>query len=123
LYVHRLSHSADEERHYTELSLRMLEAVDVSTRVAVAKRLAHYPRPPLRVLQWLARDLPPVAAELRGHPLLQVPDSVPRGSGATASGSAIDPLGDKRARRPIDSIDAGTATELNELFFTATVAE
>ena len=23
LYVHRLSHSADEERHYTELALRM----------------------------------------------------------------------------------------------------
>jgi len=60
LYVHRLGHSADEERHYTELALRMLEAVDVPTRAAVAKRFAHYPRPPLRVLQWLARDLPVV---------------------------------------------------------------
>ena len=78
LYVHRLSHSADEERHYTELALRMLEAVDVPTRVAVAKRFAHYPWPPLRVLQWLARDLPVVAAELRSHPLLQAPGAVPR---------------------------------------------
>ena len=67
LYVHRLSHTPDEERHYTELALRLLEAVDVSTRVAVAKRFARYLSPPLRVLQWLTRDLPDVAAELRSH--------------------------------------------------------
>ncbi len=73
LYVHRLSHTPDEERHYTELALRMLEVVDVPTRIAAAKRFARYPSPPLRVLQWLARDLPDVAAELRSHPLLQPP--------------------------------------------------
>ena len=73
LYVHRLSHTPDEERHYTELALRMLEVVDVPTRIASAKRFARYPSPPLRVLQWLARDLPDVAAELRSHPLLQPP--------------------------------------------------
>ena len=55
LYVHRLSHTAAEERHYTELALRLLEAVDVQARVAVARRFARYPSPPLRVLQWLAR--------------------------------------------------------------------
>ena len=57
LYVQRLSHSADEERHYTELALRMLEAVDVPTRIAVAKRFAHYLKPPPLVLHRLARDL------------------------------------------------------------------
>src|SRR3984885_8456628 len=71
LYVHRLSHSADEERHYTELALRMLEAVDVPTRIAVAKRFARYLSPPLRVVQMLARDLPNVAAEIGAHPLLR----------------------------------------------------
>ena len=30
LYVQRLSHSADEERHYTELAMRMLERIDRS---------------------------------------------------------------------------------------------
>jgi hypothetical protein len=125
LYVHRLSHSADEERHYTELSLRMLEAVDVPTRVAVAKRFARYPKPPLRVLQWLARDLPMVATELRGHPLLQTPGGAPRRGGAAVTPTAIDPLSDdKRARESADTvIDAGTAMELNELFFTATPTE
>ena len=71
LYVHRLSHTPEEERHYTELALRLLEAVDVPTRVAVARRFAGYISPPLRVLQWLTRDLPEVRAQLRSHPLLQ----------------------------------------------------
>src|ERR1700742_4240530 len=71
LYVHRLSHTADETRHSTELALPLLEAVDVQTRVMTARRFAHYLSPPLRILQWLARDLPVVAAELRAHPLLQ----------------------------------------------------
>src|SRR5262245_52817894 len=125
LYVHRLSHSADEERHYTELSLRMLDAVDVPTRVAVAKRFAHYQRPPLRVLQWLARDLPMVAGELRGHPLLQAPGFTPRDSGAAAVGSAqIDRVGGGYPARQLgEAVDAAAATELNELFFTATTAE
>jgi hypothetical protein len=125
LYVHRLSHSADEERHYTELSLRMLEAVDVPTRVAVAKRFAHYQTPPLRVLQWLARDLPMVAGELRGHPLLQAPGFTPRDSGAAAVGSAeIDLVGGGRPARQLgEAVDAAAATELNELFFTATTTE
>jgi hypothetical protein len=125
LYVHRLSHSADEERHYTELALRMLDAVDVPTRVAVAKRFAHYQRPPLRVLQWLARDLPMVAGELRGHPLLRAPGFTPRDSGAAAVGSAqIDRVGGGHPARQLgEAVDAAAATELNELFFTATTAE
>jgi len=123
LYVHRLSHSADEERHYTELALRMLEAVDVPTRAAVAKRFAHYPRPPLRVLQWLARDLPAVVTELRSHPLLQAPGSTPRRSG-TASPAAVGPSGEQQQiQPPSEDIDAATASELNELFFTATATE
>jgi uncharacterized protein (DUF2336 family) len=124
LYVHRLSHSADEERHYTELALRMLEAVDVATRVAVAKRFAHYQRPPLRVLQRLARDLPVVAAELRSHPLLQAAGSTTTGGGAAAAPAPIDPADDESiVRKPANTIDAETAVELNELFFTADTTE
>jgi hypothetical protein len=132
LYVQRLSHSPEEERHYTELALRMLEAVDVATRVAVAKRFAHYPRPPLRVLQRLARDLPAVAGELRSHPLLQAPGvtqgvtqgAAPRGGGSAATPVTIDPASDDRpARQPADTLDVGTATELNELFFSADASE
>src|SRR5208282_885908 len=71
LYVQKLTHTPDEERHYTELALRLLDAVDVATRVAVAGRLARHFAPPLRVIQHLAADLPDVATSVRGHPVLQ----------------------------------------------------
>src|SRR5271168_3523362 len=74
LYVQKLTHNPDEERHYTELALRLLDAVDVATRAAVAGRLARHLSPPPRVIQRLAADLPDIAAPLRSHPLLQAAD-------------------------------------------------
>jgi hypothetical protein len=124
LYVHRLSHTAEEERHYTELALRLLEAVDTPTRVAVAKRFARYLSPPLRVLQWLARDLPEVATELRGHPLLQ-----PLARVVTAINPAAAPTGGNAPGREaslddsLPVIDVTKATQLNELFFAAASSE
>ena len=38
LYVQKLTHTADEERHYTELALRLLDGVDVPTRATIAAR-------------------------------------------------------------------------------------
>ncbi len=46
LYVQKLTHTPDEERHYTELALRLLDGVDVPTRAAVAARLAKHLSPP-----------------------------------------------------------------------------
>src|ERR1700691_2650762 len=73
LYVQKLTHTPDEERHYTELALRLLDGVDVPTRAAVAVRLAKHLSPPPRVIQYLVNDLPEIAAPLRGHALLQPP--------------------------------------------------
>jgi len=126
LYVHRLSHTPDEERHYTELALRLLEAVDVSTRVAVAKRFARYLSPPLRVLQWLARDLPDVAAELRAHALLQpAAGAVAAMPIPAAKPSAREPVPVEAEQRPelFRAIDVATAIELNERFFAANADE
>src|SRR5580698_1496218 len=53
LYVQKLTHTADEERHYTELAPRLLGGVDVATRAAVAARLAKHLSPPVRVIQYL----------------------------------------------------------------------
>jgi hypothetical protein len=126
LYVHRLSHTPDEERHYTELALRLLEDVDVPTRVAVARRFAGYLSPPLRVMQWLSGDLPEVAAQLRSHPLLQ--PSVPVDNAARQSAAmpvTVDDASDREAERANTSraIDLATAGELNELFFAANADE
>src|SRR6202167_5432243 len=76
LYVQKLTHRPDEEQHYTALALRLLSAVDVPTRVAVARRLSRHLSPPLRVIQQLAADMPEVAAVVRRHPLLQRRDEV-----------------------------------------------
>jgi hypothetical protein len=125
LYVHRLSHTPDEERHYTELALRMLEVVDVPTRIAAARRFARYPSPPLRVLQWLARDLPDVAAELRSHPLLQPPaPAVAAQQNIRATPNAAHRVrGGDQQRADRSAIDPTTARELNDLFFTASADE
>src|SRR6202045_566210 len=87
LYVQKLTHTAEEERHYTELALRLLDGVDVATRATVAGRLARHLAPPLRVMERLARDLPGVAEPVRAHPLLQ-PGGKPAASEVPASAAA-----------------------------------
>jgi uncharacterized protein (DUF2336 family) len=125
LYVQRVTHTVAEERHYTELALRLLDAVDVPTRIAVAKRFAGYVSPPLRVVQALARDLPKVAAEIGAHPLLQsrtaasAPPSTPRQKptmhDAANTSTPLVPASDK--------IDLVTAAKLSEAFFAAGALE
>jgi hypothetical protein len=129
LYVQKLAHTADEERHYTELALRLLDGVDVPTRASVAARLAKHLSPPLRVIQYLVNDLPDVAAPLRGHAALK-PTAQPA---APAPPVAIAPAIEHTAEpspqeEPIEhepvtdlraTMDATTATELNDIFLTA----
>lgn len=61
LYVQKPTHAAEEERHYVELALRLIDAVDVSTRATAARKLAAYPGAPLAVVRRLARDVIEVA--------------------------------------------------------------
>jgi hypothetical protein len=100
LYVQKPTHTADEERHYTELALRLLDAADISTRAAVAQRLAHYRSPPRRVVERLAADIPNLNGQRQ--PLLS--------SGSTMRN------GELTRDAPIT---VHIATALNELFFTA----
>lgn len=58
LYVQKPTHTPDEERHYTELVLRLLDAADIGTRTIVAQRLAHYRSAPRRVIERLAGKMP-----------------------------------------------------------------
>jgi hypothetical protein len=102
LYVQKPTHTPDEELHYTELALRLLDAVDIGTRRAVAESLAQYNSPPLPVIERLTRDLPDVASAVRSHPNRQKPEP---------------------AAEPRGLIHRGVAIELNELFFTANAHE
>lgn len=98
LYVQKPTHTADEERHYTELALRLLDAADISTRAAVAQRLAHYRSPPRRVVECLAGN-------------------IPDGQGQRPWPSRSTMLNGKLTREAPIAVHA--ATTLNELFFAA----
>jgi uncharacterized protein (DUF2336 family) len=67
LYVQKPTHTAEEERHYTELVLRLIDAVDQGARMAVAKKLATYPGAPPAVARRLARDVIEVAEPILRH--------------------------------------------------------
>ena len=102
LYVQKPTHTAEEERQYTELALGLLDTADIGSRIAVAQRLAQYGSAPARVVERLAGEI----KNSNGQPLWP--------SGSTARGSRI-------ARRPPIGIDV--AVELNELFFAANPEE
>jgi uncharacterized protein (DUF2336 family) len=140
LYVQKLTHTADEERHYTELALRLLDTVDVPTRTAVATRLARHLAPPRRILERLAGDLSGVAEPVRAHPLLraaakaeprQTPAVAPAAAAKAGAGEVRAPgeeaPGREAVARPPADLNAPigdtVASELNELFFAANAEE
>jgi hypothetical protein len=86
LYVQKRAHTLDEETHYTELVLRLLDAVEVGTRAAVAHKLATYPAAPRAVVLRLARDVIDVA-----DPVLRHSPCLP-GSELAAIGKECGPL-------------------------------
>jgi uncharacterized protein (DUF2336 family) len=67
LYVQKPAHTLDEDTHYTELVLRLLDAVDVATRAVVAHKLATYAAAPRAVMLRLARDVIDVADPVLRH--------------------------------------------------------
>ena len=54
LYVQKPVHGLEEETQYVELALGLIDAVDASTRAAVAARLSAYPAAPAAILSKLA---------------------------------------------------------------------
>lgn len=124
LYVQKLTHTPDENRHYTELALRLLETVDVPTRVAVATRLAHHLSPPRQVISKLATDTPEVAGALRVDRKSQSRTAAPPAQ-PTFSVARIANRPSERTRHIAapERISIEVAGELNELFFAATAEE
>jgi uncharacterized protein (DUF2336 family) len=146
LYVQKLTHTYEEKRHYTELALRLLDAVDIPTRLAVAGRLARHLSPPVRVIARLAADVPDVAALVRSHPVLQPKPAwnTPPAPAAPVPPAARGPEPIKSSEVPLplapplppkrsepehpaavapDTITLDVASELNEQFFAASADE
>ncbi len=149
LYVQKLTHTEEEERHYTELALRLLAAVDAATRTSVATKLARHLSPPIRVAQYLVNDLPAVAAPLRGHsvlrkattvalpkpqpvvapiaeiasPALSIEAEATAGAAAAFTDDPIERTSDGPQAETDRVVSPAIANELNSLFFTATEEE
>jgi hypothetical protein len=67
LYVQKPKHTEQEEQHFTELALRLIELVDTKTRAIIANKIAGYPTAPAAVRHRLLKELitikPPEPAE------------------------------------------------------------
>ena len=57
LYVQKQTHTEQEEQHFTELALRLIDLVDAKTRVVVANKIAGYPTAPAAVRHRLLKEL------------------------------------------------------------------
>jgi Uncharacterised protein conserved in bacteria (DUF2336) len=107
LYVQKPTHSRQEEQHYTELALRLIEAVDQATRRTVAARLATYRQAPPAVIERLKRNAAGAATpafDRTPAPGRHDAQTAPRGLGHPAAA-------------------AGRPDELSEAFFSASGAE
>ena len=110
LYVQTQAHSADEERQFVELTSRLIDEVDDTTRAAVRGRLAIYPAAPIAILRKLGLhpgglDQPTPTAELLPAELL-----LQRAAERTAGPSTAAPT---LSMQPKD------AAELCDMFFRA----
>jgi hypothetical protein len=66
-YLRTPVHSPDEERHYTELAMRLIDETDIATRAAVSVRLAPHACAPRPIMLQLARDVLEVAEPVLLH--------------------------------------------------------
>jgi hypothetical protein len=104
LYVQKAPHSAEEERQFVELAVRLIDAVDAVTRAEIAFLLANYPGAPADILDRLTANSPNDLNEI-GRPSLHAsPD-------ASLSSASTDPD------------DTADAVALTQRFFTASPKE
>lgn len=114
LYVQKPVHSIEEERHYIELAVRLIDQVDAATRSIVAARLVKYPRAPLQIADHLWR-----VRIQRGE---TEPEAV------LASAQAPSPAPTVPAPLPTPAaesagVEAPSAAELSDVFLSADAQE
>jgi hypothetical protein len=111
LYVQTPRHSGDEKRQFTELVLRLVDAVDDATRTAVRARLMLCPDTPAAVAARLG--LPAPAAD---NPLAESESPAATAPAAVMAAQIVSPRG-RLTMRPDD------AAEIAQLFAAAGASE
>src|SRR5665213_3123350 len=116
LYVQANAHSEDEARQFVELSSRLIDEVDDTTRAAVRARLAIYPGTPIQVMKKLGLKPAgpdqrlPLAREIPPPPVASPPP-------AKAPTEAQVRMASTLSMQPRD------AAEINDMFFGAGASE
>jgi hypothetical protein len=124
LYLQKDNHAAEDESYFTELALRLIEAVEVPVRLTLARRLATYPSAPPEVVRRLARDVIEVAEPiLRASSALTAGelDAIARDCGPRHA-AIVAERGQRASRSSatvIPSFGKPESSELCELFFGA----
>ncbi len=124
LYTQKAHHSQEEQRHYEELALRLIERVDTATRTTVAGILQGYGHAPIAILQRLGVAPPAPAAEDPTAPAESAMAAVSEGESATSlpAEEAAHPA-EPRATTSLPAEDAPSPDELGDAFFAAPSAE
>ncbi len=130
LYLQKPAHSGDDERYYSELALRLIDAIDTDTRAALAARLARYPAAPREVIKRLARDAIEVAEPILKHSscltaaeLAAIAEDCGPAHAAMIAARTAPAAPEPAAGLEAGVAGGGKAAELAELFYAAGTAE
>jgi len=115
LYVQRSIHTAEEQRQYTELALRLIDKIDAATRTTVAGLLQRHPNAPVEVFERLQGNGSPPGGD---------PDGAPHSphDRHLADGERT-PIPAPSEPAPVTPQPAPAPPEFGEAFFAATPAE
>ena len=115
LYVQASRHSSDEQRQFVELSSRLIDQVDDTTRAAVRARLAVYPGTPPEVLRKLG--LRPASSDARVPLAREIPL-------APLAPPPVKPPTEAQLRMASNlSMRPNDAAEISDMFFVASASE
>jgi hypothetical protein len=132
LYLQKRTHPPEDERYYTELALRLLDAADTATRAALAARLARFPAAPPMVIQRLARDVIEVAKPILQHSpcltatdLASIAEQCGKAHAEIIAGRKVPAALSPQQAAPLSAHPAtdDEACELAELFYAAGSSE
>ena len=112
-YVQKPTHTAQEDRHFTELALRLIDDVDAGARAAAAKKLMDYGSAPGAVMERLLRAVIPAHPESYTveHPLEEIFES----EAATEAPASLP----RTSHEPTIDSDRAAAAHFSDLFFAA----
>jgi hypothetical protein len=111
-YIQKRVHSPDEDRHFTELALRLIEEVDGLTRADIARRLTSHGGAPAAVMYRLKEHL-------RTHAAGPQPASTPPSPAAQPAQAEPRSVRAQDNLEEVTSQDRAAALKFSQLFFSS----